>query len=94
MNKVKEVKVNPKWPLVCENDDCHYRKECSNHQSAGDFRTDGGIQPKLVYVRGVLHCETYYWEPMDDPDRYDFPKRHYESGFCTDPVEIVDDYQL
>lgn len=94
MNKVKEVKVNPRWPLVCEDCDCYYRRECANHQSAGDFRMEDGIKPKLVYVQGVLNCETFYWEPMDDPDRYEFPNRDFEWGFCTDPVEIVDDYQV
>jgi hypothetical protein len=96
MNKVKEVKTNPKWPLVCENDDCQYRYECANHQSAGDFRTDGGIQPRLMYIRGVLHCETFYMEPDDESaERYRVPRTHYHmTGFCKNPVEIVDDYQV
>ena len=35
-----------------------YRYECAQHNSAGDFRTDGGITPKLVVQNETVWCKT------------------------------------
>lgn len=94
MNKVKEVKTNPKWPLVCENSDCYYKRECANHRSAGDFRTEDGIKPKLSFRMGELYCETIHISPVDDPNWCELPSVKHEIGFCHNPVEEIDSFEI
>jgi len=56
--------------------DCPLSKKCKHHDSAGDYRSEGGTEPGLVYHDGVWKCtkesspieleEAYNW---DDPWR-------------------------
>jgi hypothetical protein len=39
--------VKPYHAIICENSDCPFKRECSNHSSAGDFRTEDGFSPEL-----------------------------------------------
>lgn len=36
-----------KFP-VCEDDECAFRKDCANHETAGQFREDGGPSPLVT----------------------------------------------
>ncbi len=45
--------------IECIENKCKYKKKCANHESAGDFRVEGGLTPDLKLVRFKLHCNTY-----------------------------------
>lgn len=46
MSKIKiEVWGNA---VICEADQCAWKYECTNHHSAGDFRSDYGVRPTLT----------------------------------------------
>jgi hypothetical protein len=36
--------------IECLSEDCPLRKECANHYTAGDFRSEGGMTPALRFV--------------------------------------------
>jgi hypothetical protein len=43
----------------CLSATCLYRKTCAQHETAGDFRSEGGFSPKInVSDEGVISCET------------------------------------
>ena len=42
--------------LICEETDCSLRRECANHGSAGDFRSEGGTTPDAKFIAGVWMC--------------------------------------
>lgn len=47
--------------VICNDEDCPNRRECTNHQSAGDFRSDAGLRPELAgidVVNEVAWCST------------------------------------
>lgn len=33
--------------IVCKSRDCRYKRECANHTTAGDFRTEDGFTPRM-----------------------------------------------
>jgi hypothetical protein len=50
---------NPKTTGIdCLEDECVYKNECAQHCSAGDFRSEGGITPKLVHQGEEFWCLT------------------------------------
>ena len=57
---------------------CPYKHECAQHITAGDFRTEGGITPKLVIKERTVWCKTKFTKPDADthgmygplPDKY------------------------
>lgn len=50
---------------------CKYEKECAQHDSAGDFRAEGGFRPILAKEGERIFCFTKSTEPEIDPD-YNF----------------------
>ncbi len=42
--------------MICDDDDCPHNRECANHSSAGDFRTEGGMSPDIKKFNGQLCC--------------------------------------
>ncbi len=52
--------------IGCKEEKCPFRKECANHVTAGDFRSEDGIAPNLTYLGGEIHCHTA--EEEIDPD--------------------------
>lgn len=44
--------------VSCEEQKCRFRKECANHSTAGDFRTEDGFSPELFEENGVFYCRT------------------------------------
>ena len=41
----------------CCEDDCHHQKTCTNHKSAGDFRSEDGLVPDLEQISpGLWIC--------------------------------------
>lgn len=41
---------------VCSGGKCSYTKECANHRSAGDFRTEDGSTPDLLRTNSSWKC--------------------------------------
>lgn len=44
--------------LNCESEDCPFRKECAQHTTAGDFRSESGFSPKVEKVGDDYFCKT------------------------------------
>lgn len=62
MNEAVEIKVEepiyPKYAVQCLEEFCSYRWECANHASAGDFRTEDGMKPRLSLRNNKIFCAT------------------------------------
>lgn len=43
--------------VLCLDEDCRYRKSCANHETAGEYREEGGFKPLLWYKKHVLDNE-------------------------------------
>jgi hypothetical protein len=58
----KTIKAFP-WTtgdgLICEETECKYSRECANHSSAGDFRSEEGASPNLSLIKGEVICASY-----------------------------------
>lgn len=59
MSKIKvEVWGNA---VICEATECMWRRDCTNHVSAGDFRSDYGLRPNITgldVANEVAWCST------------------------------------
>ena len=65
--------------VICLEKDCPWKRVCANHDTAGDFRSEDGVTPKLSLRNSVLHCETIH--SKGDGDRhYERPVNHYDFG--------------
>ena len=58
--------------VSCESDSCTLRKECTNHCTAGDYRSDYGVRPELCALEmkpgsstGTVFCKTYNISEVD-----------------------------
>lgn len=51
--------------VCCSSDSCTLRKLCTNHETAGDYRSEYGVQPELQGItvdaagNGTMYCKTY-----------------------------------
>lgn len=94
---MKEIKFNKNCGIVdCEERLCPFQKECANHTTAGDFRTEDGIRPKLHYRNGKLMCETID-SPIDTRYEYGtFPLECDGLGAVTwhEVLEKTDAYEI
>jgi hypothetical protein len=90
--------IKPHNVIICKSYNCPYQRECANHFSAGDFRSEGGFSPELSMVNGEVHCATIT-QPVDiDIDYTCLPSNYntLNSGclFWKDINEEVDNYQI
>jgi hypothetical protein len=69
-----ELKLYPMGGIDCLSKTCSFRKECANHESAGDYRSEDGFRPDLFEKNGEYFCNTAD-EPMMDLD--DSPMAQY-----------------
>jgi len=67
---------------------CKFSSTCANHDSAGDFRNEGGFKPELIMVDNEVHCETYNQEISDYDDCGNLPKNH---GQLSSGLVVWDD---
>lgn len=81
--------------VACESDSCTLNRECTNHTTAGDFRSAGGVRPELFALRvgnddiGTVFCKTYSITSMNtDTYTFDDPSL-VEFGECV-VVEDID----
>lgn len=80
----------------CLSKDCAYRKECAQHITAGDFRTEGGFAPQITKD---LHCLTADEPPVEDvqgifPANYQSLSYGYRADPFFRPTEKASDYFL
>ena len=94
-----KIKTEPKGlysAIICLEETCLYRKNCANHISAGDFRSEDGFTPELNLRRGNVYCKTTDYLPMskfdDLPDNF----RDLQSGLVVwdDIVEEVENFDI
>jgi hypothetical protein len=53
-----KIKTEPKGlynAIICLEETCLYRKNCANHVSAGDFRSEDGFTPELNLKQGNVY---------------------------------------
>lgn len=48
MNKIVRIKVYPEGGIDCLETNCPLKRECANHYTAGDFRSEDGLTPLLT----------------------------------------------
>ena len=57
-----KIRVEPKEKcdaIICLEKECLWKRECASHETAGDFRSEGGARPLLKLMNGELHCDTF-----------------------------------
>ena len=86
--------------VICIQEGCRWERVCANHETAGDFRSEGGSRPILALRNGEVHCETFHspgdgYEPHELPTKtaaYDY---HRNAIVCwRDLDEEVDRYEI
>lgn len=78
MKKI-EVIIYPQGGIDCNSPSCSFRRECANHRTAGDFRTEDGFTPEMTERNGEYFCETIDRDMADSDDpsfRNDFPENY------------------
>lgn len=68
--------------IDCDSEDCHWSRECANHRTAGEFRSEDGFTPRLTKTGDDWFCASYHTKP--DPEyatEYnDRPEGHSQNG--------------
>lgn len=68
--------------VECQDETCHYNRECTNHCSAGDYRMEYGLRPMLTgYSKEgkIAWCST---KDMNTP----FEELEHGEYVCIDEV--------
>lgn len=74
-----EVKLWNDMGINCLEKDCKFNKECANHASAGDYRSEGGFTPELT-IEGkepIFYCAT----KNKEADEYNQPEGDNDRGY-------------
>jgi hypothetical protein len=53
-----KTKVYDGGGIDCLEDSCPFMRECANHTTAGDYRSEDGFTPDLHREGGVFFCKT------------------------------------
>jgi len=64
-----QLKIYDSGGIDCLSDSCAFKRECANHKTAGEFRSEGGFTPELYEKHGEYFCETCDRE-IDEDIRY------------------------
>lgn len=59
---------------------CPFERECAQYKTAGDFRTEDGFTPELLFKDGKLQCKTATELPLKDSNCGDFPESYDKLG--------------
>ena len=79
----KEVIISEEGKVLCEDKNCQYKRECANHSSAGDHRTEGGFSPKLIFGdnKQIICLSSYV---KSNNEQYNpSPIGHYDRGYAN-----------
>jgi len=85
-----DVEVLETGLIICKSRTCRYTRECANHDSAGDFRTEDGFTPRICQDQhGEWQCitiDTPATLPADGLEYpHPFPEGEYGMGaLCAD----------
>lgn len=65
--------------LNCTEEHCKFNRTCANHESAGDFRSEGGFTPEIIIENDKIFCRT---TERDGQSQFNeiLPKNHEELG--------------
>lgn len=92
---------DPNFPMVCISNICKFSRECANHTTAGDFRTEDGFTPEITVVSGEVVCLTQDRAVSEAHTcgYGPFPENYgkLRAGFLTKEtflIETVQDYQI
>jgi hypothetical protein len=98
-----KIKVEPREKcdaIICLEKECPWKKACASHETAGDFRSEGGARPLLKLMNGELHCDTYHskgdgFEYNEMPINVDtwVPNR-WNMFLWSQLIEQVDSFQI
>lgn len=66
--------------INCLEENCPFWRECANHITAGDFRSEDGITPKLSILNGQIGCSTIYADKDDTTTYQSIPTGHESAG--------------
>lgn len=72
------VRVFDAGGIDCLDEKCPFRKECANHRTAGDFRSEDGFTPDIFEENNVFFCRTKTLKP--DETYEGFPSNHKTCG--------------
>ena len=99
-----KITVEPKEKynaIICLQKDCPWNRECANHETAGDFRSEGGSRPLLKLLNGELHCDTFH--SLGDGDKYNeqpintdktYIRGRWSMVLWSQLIEQVDNFQI
>jgi tellurite resistance-related uncharacterized protein len=66
--------------IYCLEESCPFRRECANHTTAGDFRSEGGVTPRLSILNGQIGCNTIYADEDETITYQSIPVDHENTG--------------
>lgn len=73
------MKIKTVNGLNCAEENCPFNRECANHESAGDFRSEDGFTPQLRLEGEDVFCETVH-QKIDDCDYQTLPQNYDNLG--------------
>lgn len=92
MTQYKKIKLDEEilrnGGIDCQEMRCAFRDTCANHTTAGDFRSEDGITPKLSILNGQIGCATFY---ADIDDSHMSNCKTYPVGCESDGALILND---
>lgn len=95
MQKV-ELELYEYGGIGCLSETCPYNRECANHVTAGDFRSEDGFTPLLIELHGEYFCSSY--DGKLDPNRIrPWPMRHSKYGAINQKklgIRSANNYQI
>lgn len=64
--------------LNCTEKHCKFSRKCANHDSAGDYRSEGGFTPEIILKDDKIFCRTI--ERNAEINKYDemYPENYEE----------------
>jgi hypothetical protein len=78
MSKNISHKIYPQGGIDCLEDKCPFKRECANHYTAGEFRTEGGFTPELSLLRDILICDTFNKNIINVENRAMLPENFHD----------------
>lgn len=77
--------------LICQTKDCLFNRECANHETAGDFRSEGGFTPQVTRCCDGFKCHTINAEADED---YPFRIGSYPKGVTSQGMLYLEKGEL
>lgn len=106
-HKGKHMKIKTEPPelcltVICLQEGCRWERVCANHETAGDFRSEGGSRPILALRSGEVHCETFHSDGDDDKyhewplnvGRYPYPEKDHACVLWSELEEETDKSEI